>query len=478
MKLKDQPGGEQKYQKHSQGDQQTDSKENLGRPCHTGRYAAKTQLSLGSRNEYNSVSRLLRLASIPYPYGRTIMLARFRRLQTEYPRQFWLLFWGLLISTVGASMIWPFLMIYVSERLDLPLASVAGLMTVNSLMGLVFSFRAGPIIDRLGRKWVMVVSLAINGLVYIWMSRADSLLAFAILMGLSGAFNPLYRVGADAMMADLVPPERRVDAYSLLRMSSNVGVAAGPALGGVLASLSYSIAFFIAASGMIAYGLLIAFLGRETLAKREAASAPVKERFGGYGRIWRDRRFMSFIGVFTLNQMTAALMWVMLSVYAKQNFQVPERLYGFIPTTNALMVVFLQIAVTRYVKRFPPLLALSFGTLIYALAVGSVALGKGFWWFWASMVVFTIGELILTPTATSMAANMAPADMRGRYMSLYTLTWSVAAGTSPVLGGILNDNIGPSAIWYGGLATGLVSAALFLGLARRFPRSVAYSGAR
>ena len=36
----------------------------------------------------------------------------------RYPSQFWLLFWGMLISTAGASMIWPFLMIYVSEKLS------------------------------------------------------------------------------------------------------------------------------------------------------------------------------------------------------------------------------------------------------------------------------------------------------------------------------------------------------------------------
>ena len=61
-----------------------------------------------------------------------------------YPRQFWLMFWGMLISTIGSSMIWPFLMIYVSERLQLPLTAVASLMTLNAAMGLVFSFRRRP----------------------------------------------------------------------------------------------------------------------------------------------------------------------------------------------------------------------------------------------------------------------------------------------------------------------------------------------
>ncbi len=387
--------------------------------------------------------------------------------QKQYPRQFWLLFYGMLISTIGSSMIWPFLMIYVSEKLHLPLTTVASLMTLNSAMGLFSSFIAGPIIDRLGRKWIMVISLAINGLVYLFMSQANSLSAFALLMGLSGVFNPLYRVGADAMMADLIPQEKRIDAYSILRTGNNLGVALGPLMGGILASTSYAVAFIVAATGLLLYGLMVLFFAAETLPKRDPEQPAQYEQFAGYGRILRDGPFMSFIFTLTLTQICAAIMWVLLAVHAKTNYHLPERLYGFIPFTNALMVVFLQVLITQLTKRRPPLLVLALGSFYYAIGVGSVALGQDFWAFWASMVVMTFGELILTPTATTLAANLAPKDMRGRYMSLYGLTWSVAAGIGPVLGGILNDQIGPAAIWYGALLIGLVSTGIFLLLAQR-----------
>ena len=91
-----------------------------------------------------------------------------------------------------------------------------------------------------------------------------------------------------------------------------------------------------------------------------------------------------------------------------------------------------------------------------------VVLGRGFFGFWISMVVMTLGELALMPTSTSYAANLAPPDRRGRYMSLYNLTWSVAMGIGPVFGGLLNDRLGPWAIWLGGLVVGLFSVAGFL----------------
>lgn len=399
------------------------------------------------------------------------MLNRFRHAQAEYPRQFWLLFWGLLISTTGSSMIWPFLMIYVSEKLSLPLATVASLLTLNAVMGLASSFIVGPVTDRVGRKWVMIVSLAMNGIINIFMSRAANLPTFAVLMALTGAFNPLYRVGADAMMADLIPPEKRIDAYSLLRLSNNLGVSLGPAIGGFIAGASYTAAFYCAAAGMLTYSFLLTLMAVETLPKEVARLARQKvESLAGYGTALRDTRFMPFVGAFTLTQVASAMVWTLLSVYTKVNYHLPEALYGFIPTTNALMVVFFQIAVTQVSKRHPPFRALAVGSLLYAVGVGSVILGRGFWGFWVSMVVITLGELVMVPTASTMAANLAPADMRGRYMSIYGLTWSVASGIGPVLGGFLNDTIAPVSIWYGGLLIGLASTLSFLLISRRSPQ--------
>lgn len=372
------------------------------------------------------------------------------------------MFWGMLISTLGASMIWPYLMIYVSGRLNLPLTKTASLITLNATTGLISSFIAGPITDRAGRKWVMVISLTVNGLAYFMMSQADSYIAFAMLMILSGAFNPLFRIGSDAMLADLVPPERRPDAYALLRLSNNLGVALGPAIGGFVATVSYTIAFTFAAVGMITYSLLLAFFATETLPRCPESTQEWKKPFAGYGQILEDRPFITFTAAFLFTQMCAVLIWVLMPVHAKENYHIPESRYGLIPTTNALMVVLLQIFVTRYTKRFPTLPVMTVGTLFYALGVGSVALGRGFWGFWISMVIMTIGELTLIPTSSTYVANLAPADMRGRYMGIYGMTWSAAFGIAPIFGGLLNDHIGPFAIWYGGLGIGIISVFMYI----------------
>jgi MFS family permease len=189
-------------------------------------------------------------------------------------------------------------------------------------------------------------------------------------------------------------------------------------------------------------------------------------RGGGYGRLIRDRIFLSFCAVSTLAVIPSALMMVLLPVYGKEEFGVVESQYGFIMATNAAMVVLFQYAVTRSSERHSPWLVMALGALLYALGVGSVALGSSFAGFLLSMIIMTGGELLLVPAGTTTAANLSPADMRGRYMGFYGLTWRVGIGIGPVLGGLLNDQIAPTAIWYGGAAFGLLATVGFLLLGR------------
>jgi MFS family permease len=387
------------------------------------------------------------------------MIYRLRNTLAEYPPQYWLMASGLLISSAGASMIWPFLMIYASEKLSLSLSTVSTLITINAATGLLTSFAAGAVADKLGRKLVMVTSLAVNGLGYLFMSQAHTYWGFAILMVVMGASNPLYQIGADAMLADMIAPEKRTNAYAIVRMINNAGIAIGPAVGGFLAAKSYTYAFMGAAGGMFVYSLLLFFRAHETLSRSyHHEIEPVRERLGGYERVFRDRPYVVFALLVGLGLIAPSLMWTLLPVYAKQNFGLTESLYGWLPTTNALMCVFVQLFVTRISRRFRPLPVAAIGMLTYALGVGSVALMNSFWGFWASMVLMTFGELILVPTVSKYIADLAPADLRGRYMSFYWFAWGIARSTAPLIGGFLNDQVAPHAIWVGGLVIGLVSA--------------------
>jgi MFS family permease len=393
------------------------------------------------------------------------VLTRYFEGWRGYPRQFWLIMIGLFFSMMGTSMVWPFLTIYVSEQLDISLTEVAALISLNGLVSLAASFVAGPAADRLGRKWLMVASLAGNGLTYFMFSQASAYWMFAVLMALRGFFPAFFRVATNAMISDLVEPERRPEAFAQMRMWQNLGIAFGPALGGFVVAVSYEIGFSVAALGLTLYAAAIALFAVETKPANDDPAAGAYSgtgpRLGGYTTMLRDRHFVSFIVLFTLFQMASVMLWVLLGVYAKQNYGLPESRYGLIQATNALMVVLFQVSVTRVTKRYAALRVMFVGAAVYGLGVASVALGQGFWSFWLSYVVVTVGELIIAPTAVSFVADSAPVDQRGRYMGVFSLGQGAAATAAPVLGGQLNDQIGPKAIWIGGGLLGLASAAGF-----------------
>lgn len=387
-----------------------------------------------------------------------------RLLIRRYPAQFWLMFTGFIVNRASNGLIWPFLTIYIREQSGAPLSHITALFTLQAVTGLLATGAVGPLMDRFGRKAIMVFSLVGSGVMLIAMRSAYTLEAWAVLIAIYGIIVPAFTVGANAMVADVVPADQRTGAYALMRIAQNVGVAIGPAIGGFLVVSAYGLTYLIAAAVNMALGALVLLVLAETLPPRVPGSA--QPAAGGYARLLRDRPFIIFIGILLLVEMIITLVFVLLPVYAKENFGVPENQYGLIVTINAVMVVLFQYPMTRFTRRFRPLTVVAAGALIYAVGSLAIALGTTFAAFAVSMVIVTIGELMVAPTGLALTARLAPADMRARYMGVYSITYTLAAGIAPVVGGQLNDRIGPDAIWYGGLLLGVGAALGFFLLQR------------
>jgi MFS family permease len=161
------------------------------------------------------------------------------------------------------------------QQLDAPLTTITLLFTINSAGGLAATSAGGPLVDRFSRKGAMVLALVVSGATLAALSRAGTLAAWALLQALSGAANPLFRVGSNAMVADLVGPPRRPAACALLRIVSKVGVAIGPSVGGLVTSVSHSLAPVATWYGGLAMGLAAA-VGFLLLARREHAKGALE----------------------------------------------------------------------------------------------------------------------------------------------------------------------------------------------------------
>lgn len=382
----------------------------------------------------------------------------FRQLR-RYPPQIWLLFWGTLTGSLGLSLVWPFLTIYIRERLDVPLTTVTSLFTLQAAAGLVATMLISPLLDRFGRRWPMIGGLVASGITLAFMSRADTLAQWVILLPAYGIVNTVFRIGSYSMVADMIPTDERARVYALLRMGDNVGISFGPAIGGLLASVGYQLSYYFAALTQFGLAVFVLLMIRETMAAdHPSPNGVIVAPSSGYGALLRDRVFLIIWGLYILVQIAASMVFILLGLYMKENYSIPEGQYGLIVGTNAVIVVLFQYIITRFTSQRRPLPVIASGALIYAVGMIVFALSGNFWAFLLGMMVFTGGEMLLVPTATALVSAIAPAHMRARYMGIFTLSFRVGSGVGPVVGGWLSDQFAPVATWYGGMIVCLIAA--------------------
>jgi MFS family permease len=125
----------------------------------------------------------------------------------------------------------------------------------------------------------------------------------------------------------------------------------------------------------------------------------------------------------------------------------PEARYGWLLSINAIIVVLCQFWVTRRLEKYKPMLMMAAGSLLYAVGFAMYGFVPTFALFIVAMIIITIGEMVVTPFQQSLVASFAPEHMRGRYMAVSGLSWSISFTVGPYFAGVLLDSSNPSLLW-------------------------------
>jgi len=257
------------------------------------------------------------------------------------------------------------------------------------------------------------------------------------ILGLSYLAGSFYQPVADAAVSDLVPRERRLEAYALLRVANNLGWGVGPMLGGMVSEIGYAWLFvFGGLTSAISSWLIWRHLaethdsGRRAAMVRDIGPQGWKDVF----EIRRDPRFLGFC-VITLFLFIAMSQWLAtLSVYASGRLGVSRTQLGLLFGMNGLLVVVFQFPVVRAIRRLSLAAALALGSLVYAVSFFSVAFAGNYAHLVLCMIAITLGELIASPPGTSLASLMAPPERMGRYLGWYGLTAVAGWSVGPFIG--------------------------------------------
>jgi len=391
------------------------------------------------------------------------MVARFRKIYFEYPKKFWVVVGVSFIDRIGGTLLFPFFSLYLTQRFDVGMTQAGYILGLFSFFGLFGGMIGGALTDKFGRRKLILFGLIFSALSTLTLGLVNEfsmLIPIAVIVGLlSDVSSPAHA----AMIADILPESQRAEGFGLLRVVGNLAWIIGPTIGGFVANYSFLALFIIDAVVSCIVALLFYLLMPETKPKTSDSNEheSIIGAFKGYSQVLKDYAYMAFLFAGILMGLVYQQMYNSLSVFLRDNKGINPSGYGFLLTTSAITVILFQFWVTRKIKDRPPFLLMAFGTIFYTIGFSLFGFVSAYWLFMFSIVIITIGEMIIMPTSQALAANFAPVDKRGRYMAIFGLIWMLPATIGPSSAGYILDNFNPNLLWYIGGFLCLLSAFSF-----------------
>ncbi len=377
------------------------------------------------------------------------LLQRTRKVYNEYPRAFWIYNIIVFIDRLGGFMLYPFFALYLTQKYEIGMSTVGLVFAVFSISGMVGSALGGAIADRMGRKTVIIFSLVLSSLSALGMGFASTLGIFIAVVVVVGTLSSIGHPAHEAVVADLLPQSKRAEGYGIIRVVFNVAVIIAPPIAGLLIANSYLTLFIVDAVISLISAAIVLLALPETKPQAQAHVKPetMRQTFAGYGRVFKDTPFLAFIGVTVMMTLVYMNMNSTLGVYLRDQHGLPEIRYGWLLSINAIIVVLFQFWVTRRLEKYKPLLMMAAGSLLYAIGFALYGFVPTFGLFVFAMIIITIGEMVVSPFQQSLVASFAPEHMRGRYMAVSGLSWSISFTVGPYIAGLILDSANPSLLW-------------------------------
>ena len=375
---------------------------------------------------------------------------------TTLPRAFWALWVCQLVNRLG-SFVQPFLVLYLTHDRHLSAGTAGAVAAAVGAGTVVAQLVGGWLADRVGRRLTMLICFFGTAAALILLGSARAMVMIWVAAFLVGLLGDLFRPAVQATVADLLQPGERVRAYGLLFWAINLGFSVSTVSAGVLASVGYGLLFWLNAGTSVIAGLVIWAMVPESRPALEEGVArrpllPVA---------LRDTVFLLMI-LIQIGYATIYFQGYSTLPLAMADDGLPSQTYGLVIALNGVVIVLVQPFLGKWLVKFdrPKLLAASMLVVGLGLGFGVGAVVHSWWGYGLSVVVWTIGEIGFAAVIGAVFADLAPVDLRGRYMGLSGMAFGVGTVVGPLAGTNSLEHFGPTATWIGCALLGVV---IFIG---------------
>lgn len=378
----------------------------------------------------------------------------------KLPSSFWFVIGATVINQLGSMalvMLVPYLSLYL--KLNLPQASFS--YAICAFFMLISGIFGGGLADRFGSRRVMIISLLLNGIVLLFFPLARHFWQIHLLCMFWGFFSGLYRPASQTFVSSVSPVGSYKLTFSIYRLAINLGMSIGPAVGGYLAMHSFS-AIFIAngAVNVIGSGILLVGLLHSQIIKETH-----RESTGEYSSGVKFLKSDFTLRLIILGMIPITMVFYQhsstLSIFLSRNLHLPLSFYGILFTINTLMIVFFELPINIATSHWSGRRCLIVGSIFMTIGFGGFLFASMAWEVMFLTIVWTIGEMVLMPSATSYIAEIAPETGRGGYMSLYSTSVNLGMFIGPWAGGLIMQHFTASGLWIFCIMLGIISILTF-----------------
>lgn len=368
------------------------------------------------------------------------------------PRSIWLLALSQLINRSG-SMVVFFLAVYLRDELHFDYWHTGVIMALFGAGSFVGVYIGGKIIDRIGYYPVMFSSLLIGGVMFIIVGQIHHFYALAAGMFVLSALGESFRPAGMVAISHYSTSENYTRSISLYRLAINLGFAVGPAVGGLLASVSYELIFWADGLTCMLAGLSIYFFldnkqHKKSGSEKESQIEKAEEHNKAKDSPFRDKAYLVFIPLVCIYATAFFQLFTTMSLYYKDAEQLSESQIGFILALNGLLVAAIEmVLIFKIEKKRTPYFWIFVGALLLLIAYVMLLFVHGFIWLIVITVIISFSEMFAMPFMNTFMNERAAEHNKGQYASLYVMAWSVAQIATPIIATQVMDHFGYSTLW-------------------------------
>ena len=373
------------------------------------------------------------------------------------PRALWLLVIGMVINVTGASFLWPLNTIYIHDHLGKSLNVAGFVLMLNSGASVIGNLVGGSLFDKIGGYksilfGIVITLLAIIGLVFFHEWPYYVILLTIVGFGSGIVFPAMYA------MAGSIWPEGGRKSFNAIYVGSNLVVAVGAALGGLVASYSFNYVFTANAIMYVLF-FFVAFFGYRKINVSKAS----QHSMANEPKVIKNKTKLIALLVLCIGY---ALCWLAYSQWAStiatytQGLGITMKQYSLLWTINGALIVLGQPLVSIMIRVFAKTLKsqIIIGMIIFIGSFVFVLNATDFIGFAVAMVILTIGEMFVWPAVPTIANDLAPKGREGFYQGMVNSTATGGRMLGPLVGGILVDVYGMNMLFV--VLLGLLTVAI------------------